>query len=376
MTMTLPKLPAPDVADIYEKSGETIEWLRQNIRVGFTSERGPAWWAQGFRTKTGEWAGIPEGSHFDGPVPIEEVRKLLAVPFAKGTVHVTYTDTEGNTQVSADPDIQPIVNQATGKVFSYPTKGYTIHPYLETLSDFITAIQYDQIARVGSVGLLKKGGQAFLQAVLPKTLEVAGYGYQPYLLGVTSVDLSRSTTWTTGALGAICDNTVTSALAGAVTKIKKRHSGAPLSVQWARENLGLRLAQTGDEIGQAIRELTEIEVSEADFAAWKDEMVKPVAPDPSSPTGGRAYLNTERKREEFTRLWTADAKVKPWAGTAFGVFQLDNTYRTWDGKVTGTGGRIEQNFSRLADGRLEKADTEAMEALAKVLGRRTILATA
>ena len=194
-TYELPALPSPAVADIAEKSNETIEWLRQNIRVGFTSKRGPAWWAN-VKTKGGSWEQIPDGSHFDGPVPMEEVRKLLAVPFAKGTVHVTYEDESGQRQVATDPAVQPIVCITTGKIFSYPKSGYKIHPYLETLSDFIKAIQYDQAVAVGSVGLLKGGGQAFLQAVLPQTLEVAGYGYQPYLLGVTSVDLSRSTSYT------------------------------------------------------------------------------------------------------------------------------------------------------------------------------------
>jgi len=79
MTYTLPVLPAPAVPDIMEKSAETMTWLRQNIKVGYVSERGPAWWANGAITKDGTWDTIPDGSHFEGPVPMEEVRKLLDI---------------------------------------------------------------------------------------------------------------------------------------------------------------------------------------------------------------------------------------------------------------------------------------------------------
>jgi phage/plasmid-like protein (TIGR03299 family) len=371
MTTQLPQLPSPAVADIAEKSNETMEWLRANIKVGFTDQRGPAWWANAI-TKAGQWE-IPDGSHFPGAVPMAEVRKLLDVPFVKGTVHVTYEDAEGNIQVASDADTQPIVNQLTGGVFSYPKPGYKIHPFLETLHTFIEAIQYDQDVAVGSVGLLRKGGQAFLQAVLPETLEVAGYGYRPYLLGVTSVDLSRSTTLSSGANGAVCDNTVNTAVAEALTKLRVRHTSEMPTVQIARERLGLQLREVGEQIGREIAELCKVDVSATDFRLWLDEMAPPVKRDPKVASGGRAFRNAERKRAEYERLWTEDPKVAPWQGFAFGLLQLDNTYRAWNGKVTGAGGRIEQNFSRLVRGDTGKADVAALAALAKVQDRKTLI---
>jgi phage/plasmid-like protein (TIGR03299 family) len=363
--------------DIYEMSAETIEWLRSNIKVGFMDIRGPAWWAQGFRTKTGEWAGLPEGSHFAGPVPMDEVETLLAVPFVKGIIEaISYTDADGNPAVTDAPGTMPIIRATDGQVFSFPKKGYRIHPFLETLSGFIQAIQFNEAVQCGSVGLLKGGGVAFLQAVLPDFLEVEGYGYQPYIMGVTSVDTSKASQWVTGMKGAVCDNTVDGAIIGAATKIRKRHTGKAPTVAWARENLGLRIAQTGDEIGKAITELCKIDVSDADFALWLDEMQPAVKPDPRSSTGGPKFTNAEAKRTELTRLWASDAKVKPWAGTAFGVLQAANTYGTWSGKVTGTGGRIEQNLTRMIDGRTAKADMAAMDKLAVVLDRRRVMATA
>jgi phage/plasmid-like protein (TIGR03299 family) len=261
-------------------------------------------------------------------------------------------------------------------VFSYPSKGYTIHPFLDTLSGLVQAIQYDQAVQCGSVGLLKKGGQAFLQAVLPENLEVEGYGYQTYLLAVTSVDLSRSTSWSTGMKGAICDNTVAGAIGAAATIVRKRHTGAPLTVQFAREKLGIRLQAAGEEIGKAITELCAVDVTERDFALWLDEIQPKVTPDPRSSTGGAKFTNAEAKRSELTRLWTSDPKVKPWAGTAFGILQAGNTYRNWAGKVTGEGGRVEQNYSRLADGRTASADVEELAILGRILEARKVHAAA
>lgn len=368
MTYQLPALPAPDVPDIYEKSNETMQWLRDNIRVGFTTERGPAWWAN-VVTKAGSFTEIPDGSHFAGPVPMEEVERLLSVPLAKGTVHVTYEDENGVRQVATDPGVQPIVNIRSGKVFSYPTSKYRIHPYLETLSDFIQAIQYDQAVACGSVGLLKNGGQAFLQARLPETLTVEGYEYVPYLMGVTSADLSRATWYATGFEGAICDNTVRGALEKALSQFKIRHtSNSGLAVAAARGKLGLQLHEVGEAIGEQISALCQVKVSDKDFALWLDEMAPPKEPDPKSSTGGAAYTNTEAKRAEYTRLWNEDPKVAPWKGRGFGILQLDNTYRTWGEKIPQSGGGIlERNFARVADGRTAKADALALDTLAKVL---------
>jgi len=366
----LPALPAPANSDILEKSAETMEWLQNNIAVGFTTERGPAWWANA-RTKDGTWE-MPEGSHFEGAVPIDVVHRILDVRLVKGKVFVEYEDEEGNRQIATDPDTMPIVNQRTGKVFSYPSDGYTIHPYIQTLAGFINAIT-DSTAEVGSVGLLKRGGQAFLQAVLPEQYEVEGYGYVPYLLMVTSADMSRSTSGSTGIRGAVCDNTVNAAITGAVSKFTKKHTrNSRLKVQEAREQLGLRLVQVGEEMAETITDLCKVDVSPAQFREWLDLCV-PVKEKDGTAKTGRGLTMAENKRERLITL-TKDPKVAPWFGTAFGIVQLDNTDRTWNQTVKrAEGGRIERNFTNDANGISAAADMTALDTLAKVLDRRLVL---
>lgn len=371
----LPQLPTPTQFDIYEKSAETMEWLRHNIRVGFKSKRGPAWWANGAVTKAGDWTEIPDGSHFEGPVPIDVVLATLDVKLVKGEVHVTYLDEHGERQVAQDVGTQPIVNAGTGRIFSYPKEGYSIHPYIQTLHGFVKRIQYDEEVGVGSVGLLKNGGVAFLQAVLPETFEVQGYGFVPYLTAVTSADLSRRTIFTTGFEGAVCDNTVDAAILGALTLFGLKHTRNSLpKVQQARERLGIQLAQSGELIGSAIKELCKIEVSDKEWTAWKDETVSLVDKD-GNPKTKRGLGMAERKRDELDRLWTVDPKGAPWRGTGFGVLQVDSTYRQWNQKVTSAeGGRIERNYSNTVFGISAKNDALALETLAKIKGQRLVIA--
>lgn len=369
---TLPQLPAPAAVDIYEKSAETMNWLRSSIKVGYTTERGPAWWANGAVTKAGEWTQIPDGSHFDGPVPIEEVKKLLDIKLVKGTVFARYIDADGNEQIATDERTQPVINARTGKIFSYPKEGYRIHPYLETLHGFIQQVQYDEEVGVGSVGLLKGGGVAFLQARLPEVFEVAGYGYQPYITAVTSSDKSRATFYGTGALGAVCDNTVDTAVLGALTKFKIKHSrNSVATVQQAREKLGIRLVAVADEIGKGLEALVNLDVTEQEWNAWLDLTVDIPEKDPKSKTGGRAYTMAVNRREKLEDLWRNDPKVQPWQGTGLGVLQAANTYRTWEGIVKGAdGGRLERNFTNDVFGLTAKGDLDALEKLAEVKARK------
>jgi phage/plasmid-like protein (TIGR03299 family) len=373
--VNLPALDRPASYDIMEKSQETMDWLRNNIKIGYVDERGPAWWADAI-TKDGQWE-IPDGSHFSGPVPLKEVTRLLDIKLVKGTAYVEYEDGNGQRQVVKDDRIQPIVNAGTGRIFSYPSDGYKIHPYLQTLHGFIEQITFDEHVGVGSVGLLRNGGVAFLQVVLPEHFEVEGFGYQPYLMAVTSADTSRSTRYVTGARAGVCDNTVNSAVLSAVSSAAYKHTRNSMpKVQEAREKLGIRLVQTAEDIGLGLAELARTEVTEKEFEAWLD-LTTPVPEfkQTKSGTGGSGYTLATKKRDELHRLWEEDDKVAPWRGKALGVLQADNTYRTWNQIVRNAeGGRLERNYSNDALGLAAKADREALEALSSVLDGKLVLA--
>ena len=53
------------------------------------------WWANGAVTKAGQWVGIPDGSHFDGPVPIDEVRRCRTCGWCRPPTYAEYEDEDG-----------------------------------------------------------------------------------------------------------------------------------------------------------------------------------------------------------------------------------------------------------------------------------------
>jgi len=343
MTYDLPTLPSPSAYDVAEKSRETMEWLRSNIAVGYTSERGPAWWASGAATKDGTWTGIPDGSHFDGPVPQWRVDEILASgALVEGAVTVTLPDGT----VIADESRKGIVRKSTGRVLYTPKQSYAVHQYAETLDGFLKRLAHENIP-CSSVGLLQQGAVAFIQGRLPESHEVAGYGYVPYIGVVTSADGSLATTPHTGVLGEVCDNTVRNGLAGALTKFKIRHtSGSKPRVQEAREKLGIRLVQVAESFEEVVSGLVSIDVTDQDFRLWLDEMA-PVKDQDGKVKAGRSLTIAENKRDTLTRLWTKDEKVAPWAGTAFGSCLAS----PWDrGKLPYPRGRVRQRLRERAGG--------------------------
>lgn len=352
-------------------SSETTEFLRDHIRVGFTDEWGYAWWA-------GEEP-LADGTHFEGPVPVEEAKRILDVPLVSASLEGFYRDGRRKVHV-ADPDRQLIVNKNTGDILGVFKKGYKIHPYQPWTLGNLSAITDTGTDELGikSVGLLRNSAQAFLQLQLSEgAREVHGFGYQPFLLAATSCDGSLATTYARGSTAVVCDNTLHWALSDALDKFKERHTSNSLGkLDEVRAKLSImvgELHKEGDEFEAEIERLLAVDVSDNDFKLWLDEVVPLPDTAPKSPAGKRSETMRLDKRAELTRLYTEDDKAAPWTGTPLGVQQAWNTWNTWQRMVqSAPGGRIERNLSNLVKGQDTKDDKVAMDALAGVLSRRGV----
>ena len=352
-------------------SAETMDWLVNNLRIGYTDERGPAWWAAG-----NEY--MADGSHFSGPVPEEEVRRLLDVPLVEAKLFAQYTDAAGERQVVTDPERKVILTPDTGDILGIFKSGYRVHGYQKWTADQIAAILDTSRGELGTaaVGLLRKRGVAFIQAKLAGSgMEVGGFPFAPYITAATSVDGTLSSTYAVGVEAAVCDNTLAAALSNAVNRLKVRHSrNSTGKLAEVRDALGL-VYQAADEFAKAAADLQSVDVSEKDFAAWLDEMRPIPAADPKSSTGGAKYSNAVKYHDTMRAMWLHDPKVKPWAGTGFGILQLDNTYRTWERNVSGAeGAQMERNLLNMVTGKSATEDEAALTALAKVLDRKLVVA--
>jgi hypothetical protein len=361
MTYQLPALDRPDNTDFCEISPDQLQVLRDNVRVGFSKPvteggRGRAWWD----------SGLPDGTHFDGPVPQSEVDDILGVSITSVPVYALV-----NGEYQLIDNRQAIM--VKGNVVNIPTEGYVPHPFHETLSGFLDQIRRDADVAVSSVGRLRNNALAFIQAVLPETHEIAGFGYQPYITGVTSADGKTATDYFSGGKAAICRNTLDMASAGALTRDKTKHTRNSLErLATARERLGIKLQMVGESVDEFLTDLVKTEVTDADFAAWLDEMAPlPEAKETKGGGPGKSYTMTENKRDELSRLYYKDPMVAPWNGTALGIFQAGNTYRTYTQTVKQSpGGRIERVLTNDMTRATGKADADSLSKLRTVRERR------
>jgi phage/plasmid-like protein (TIGR03299 family) len=352
-------------------SKETMTWLRENIRIGYVTQDGPAWWAADNH--------MADGSHFSGPVPIEEVRRILSVPLVEGTMTVNYTGANGESMAAKNTaDFKPIVRQDTGQMFKVFKSGYQIHAYEEWMLNKVARVldtnKSDLTAK--SVGLLQGGAQAWLQIRLSEEFEVNGFGYVPFFTAATSANGSLSSQFDLGFDAAVCDNTLSYALLNATTKAKFRHTlNSNGRDDFVRDSLGL-LFTAKDEFAAAAEMLMSIPVSEAQWTEFLNQSV-PVPAAKEGARGTRGVTIATNRQTEMNDLYFTDPKVKPWNGTAFGAFQADNTWRTWNGVVRGAdGGRMERYHSNMIDGTVAEGDTQALKVLGKVLGRDLLKVTA
>ena len=337
-------------------STETLEYLRDNTRIGFTDKRGPAWHAA--RGADGEYR-----NHFPGAVPIEEVTRLLDYPLGEGSISITVLTPEGVTSF-IDPSRKAVVRLDTMDAFGiFSQSGYKIHPPKEWLVDNLDLILHGELA-VGGCGLLKGGRQAFVQAELPETREAAeGIKHRPFLTAATSHDGTLATTYLTGTTVVVCDNTLSAALYEKGTgKVKIRHSRNSLNrIGDVRQNLGLVVEQVGDEFDRQVAELTSNLVTDAQWKAMVQVLTNPTGKE----LEGRGRTMAENKERELNRLYNYDERVAPWKGNGFGVLTAVNTYVHHIQTVKGME-RAERNLSRMVTSDFQALDSNTLALLNKV----------
>lgn len=324
-------------------SRETFEWLNTNTLIGFTEKRGKAWHAR-------------EGydNHFTGPVPIEAVRsRLFAWKAEEHPLILGHADGDVVVPDGVIPGRKAIVRNDTGDVLGIFGNDYKIHDYEEWLLTNVEHILDDDL-QIGTAGLLRNGGQAWVQVEVPETLEFAGgIKARPFLLAATSLDGTLSSTYGRAVTNTVCDNTMAIAMTehgGA--RMKFRHSKNSIGrIKDVREALEI-VYSAADDFGRQVEALLEQEMTSAKFAKLVEDMV----PLPDQKKAPGAYNTAVRKREDIHWLWNADERVAPWQGTAMGAWQAFNTYDQHESKLRSKTVRAERNAGRMVTAQQDKAD--------------------
>lgn len=344
-------------------SAETMTWLNTMTRIGYVSRRGTAWHHR---------ANLQDGqsNHYDGPVPVTDAHELLdQVRLAEGDVQTTYMTADGVTRLT-DPTRKTIVRAAgsfggddLGAVLGVFKKGYSIHPYGEWLIKNLQMLLDNDELGIGSVGLLRGGGLAWVQVEMDDTITTPeGVQHRPFITAATSVDGTLSSTYQRGTQLVVCDNTLSASLGEAgASRIRIKHSANSLDrVQEVRDALGI-VHQVADDFAAEVKALCETEVPDA---TWRRFLDLHVELDPSK--GKAHHTKVAQKRDVLTHLYREDERSAPWTGTAFGVLQAVNTWSHHHQTVKGAS-RGTRNTERMVTGEFRKIDAATLSDLDRAL---------
>lgn len=332
-------------------SQETMEWLNLYTLIGFTEKRGNAWH---YRR---ELQGI-ESNHYVGPVPVDDVlRRLFNFEVVDSPIYLRRASGE----YVEIPGRKAVVRDDNSIVLGIFKAGYQGHQYQEWLLENVADILDDELG-IGSAGLLRNGGQAWVSVEVPDNIVTPeGVEFRPNLLATTSFDGTIATTFKRVRTDVVCDNTREMALGeqGQMFKVKHtKYSG--YRIHDAREALQI-VHQMSAEFSEEVANLCAWKVSDEQFLRHLQIMV-PINDELSKV----AITKGENKRGEIVQLYNNDPRVAPWKGTAFGVSSAYNTWRQHFGTIRKGVPRQVRNMENLINGKTGNEDAEVLRVLADV----------
>lgn len=331
-------------------SQETDVWLNTYTLVGFTDERGNAWH---YRL---DLQGV-ESNHYSGAVPVEDVlRRLFNFTVDESPLFIRV----GGQYVQIDGR-KAMVRSDNHSVLGVFKAGYQGHQYQEWLLENVATILDDELG-IGSAGLLRNGGQAWVSVEVPDNIITPeGVEFRPNLLACTSFDGSLATTYKRVVTRVVCDNTAEQARSEDGQEFKLKHTKwSGFRINDARQ--ALQIVHTmADDFAAEVAKLTAWKVSDEQFLKHLQHMI-PIN-DEMAKVG---ITKAENKRGEIINLYNHDDRVAPWRGTAFGVAQA---YNTWDQhfKTVKKGvPRVIRNMENLVTGKQANDDASVLMVLADV----------
>ena len=343
-------------------SKETYEYLNSgNILVGFTEKRGEAWWSK-------KELQHGEPNHYTGAIPVSDVRRrLFHWKAIEAPVFVQVPDlksaTEGDMKFIPQDDRKAIVRNDTYETLGLFKETYAIHQYDEWLLDTVSNVIDDSNLQIGSAGLLRNGGVAWVSIEMPESISTkAGFDFRPHLLATTSHNGTLATTFKRCITAVVCDNTLAGALSEDGSQFKTRHSkNSNGRVQSIRDALGI-IHTMAEDFGAEIERLSSMVVTTAEWDAIVERLMPTVVGADARP---QSVSRAQNKQEAVRHLYKHDPRVAPWIGTGLGVLQAFNTYQQhYVGKAES---RVERNALNALNGKGDEFDRQVIRTLHDVV---------
>ena len=364
---------------------ETTEWLNTMTLIGFTDKRGNAWHYD-------EDAQGVESNHYAGAIPVEDIlRRLFNFEVFEAPVWYQVPcelDDPNMSGLSETGQPYKFVQSQAGRKGMLADDnlydlgafkdGYQGHAYKKWLVEYIADLIDDSEfgLGVGSAGLLRQRGQAWVSLELPENYKAAGdVEFRSQLTGWTSFDGSLATGYGRHFNIVVCDNTREMAhtdakRSGQLVRIRhSRHSN--LKLKDARE--ALQIVHTmNEDFAKEVEELLSWTITDADFEKLLDNIV-PAVEDTSSRGKKRSATIRDKKRDEIITLYRADERCAPWRGTAYGAVQAFNTWNHHFATVRGDKPIVLRNQENAIMGRTAQQDNEVLTVLSDITDRGLVL---
>ena len=337
-------------------SKETTKWLNTMTLIGNVLKRGKAW-----HWRESEQEG--ETNHYDGFVPVEDVRRRLFDWSAVETPVFVKNDDGNFVEIQ---DRKAVMHDKTKKVFGVFSNRFNIHQYDDALLKNLEQIIDSNELGIDSAGLLQEGGKAWVQISVPENVTTAdGFTFRPTLLASTAHNGSLATTYRRVMQAVVCDNTLEMALNESTKMMFKiRHKGTASfdgRIEEVRDALEI-IYQTSDEMVAELNALTAWAVTDNQFTKLVEQMT-PIAVGLGTndqPSKKSVTMQTT-KREALQNLWRADERVLSWKNTGLGVVQAFTTYNQ---HIAGTDAkRVGRNYNKLVNGQQATEDALVLERL-------------
>lgn len=326
-----------------------MEWLNERTLIGFTSKRGTAWHYR-------EDLQGAEPNHYELEIPVEDVlRRLFNFDVIEQPLEYQFAG------IQRSGGRKLMIASDNGDLLGVFKEGYTGHSYKEWLLNNVATILDDEL-QIGSAGLLKNRGQAWVSIEVPETITTPeGVEFRPNLTAATSFDGSLATTYKRHVTVVVCDNTLAAGLGEKGQQYKVKHSKySAMKITDARDALAV-VYDVADEFSAEVARLTQWTVTDAQFAKLLDATTPIPAPGKTT----RGVTMASKKRDEIMALYKNDVRAATWNGTAFGVLQAYNTWGQHFAQVKGTS-RIIRNMENAVSDRLATADNDVLKKLEMV----------
>ena len=366
-------------------SQETALWLNTNTLIGFTEKRGNAWHYQ--EELQGE-----ESNHYPGAIPVPEVvRRLFNFKVVEAPVYYRVSCDFDDPEALGNPVdgyYKFVASQAGRKGMLADDNNYDLgafkdgyrgHDYKEWLLDNLANLLDDSEMGlgIGSAGLLRERGQAWVSIELPENYKAPGdVEFRSQLTCWTSFDGSLATGYGRHFNIVVCDNTrnmahADAAKSGQIVRVKhSKNSGMKLND--ARDALQI-VTTMNEEFASEIEHLLDWKITDKDFEKLLDGVVPAVEAGDSKGSKRSSTMRT-KKREEIITLYRSDERCSPWRDTAFGALQAFNTWNHHFASVRGGKPIQIRNQENAIMGRTAQEDNKVLTVLSEVTEHALIAA--